>query len=40
VAVWDIDSAEADDFTPDDVAALEGLTSVISSMWDSWTWAG
>ena len=40
VAVWDIDSAEADDFAPDDVAALEGLTSVISSMWDSWTWAG
>jgi GAF domain-containing protein len=39
VAVWDIDSAEGDDFAPDDVAALEGLTSVISSMWDSWTWA-
>lgn len=40
VAVWDIDSADADDFTPGDVAALEELTAVVSSMWDSWTWRG
>lgn len=40
VAVWDIDSAEADDFTLEDVAALEELTAVVSSMWDSWIWRG
>lgn len=40
VAVWDIDSADADDFAPEDVAALEELTAVVSSMWDSWTWRG
>ena len=38
VAVWDIDSADADDFSAADVAALETLTAVVSSLWDSWTW--
>ena len=39
VAVWDIDSAEADDFSAAEVAALEALTAVVSSLWDSWTWS-
>ena len=38
VAVWDIDSAETDDFSAADVEALEALTAVISKMWDAWTW--
>ena len=38
VAVWDIDSVENDDFSAADVAALEALTAVVSSLWDSWTW--
>ena len=38
VAVWDIDSAESDDFTAADVEALEALTAVVSKMWDAWTW--
>ena len=38
VAVWDIDSAESDDFTAADVEALEALTAVVSKMWDAWMW--
>ena len=38
VAVWDIDSAEAADFSAAEVAVLEALTAVVSSLWDSWTW--
>ena len=38
VAVWDIDSATAHDFTSEDVEGLERLTAVVSSLWDTWTW--
>ena len=38
VALWDIDSVEADDFSAADVEALEAFTALISKMWDAWTW--
>lgn len=38
VAVWDIDSAKADDFSAADVEALTAVAAVVSTMWDTWTW--
>ncbi len=37
-AVLDIDSDEEDDFTVEEVAALERLTQLVSSQWSKWTW--
>ena len=37
-AVLDIDSAEEDDFTNEEVATLEQLTQRLSAQWSEWTW--
>ena len=37
-AVLDIDSAEQDDFTNEEVATLERLTQRLSAQWSEWTW--
>ena len=37
-AVLDIDSAEEDDFTNEEVATLERLTQRLSAQWSEWTW--
>ena len=37
-AVLDIDSAEEDDFTNEEVATLERLAQRLSAQWSEWTW--
>jgi len=39
VAVLDIDSASADDFSQEEVEGLEALRALVERAWPTWSWS-